>query len=156
MIQHDTYDQALNILRQQCCFQMQQAAALLMVDTPFEALFRDGYDHRAIQMSHDIVPAAWRYRSNANQKILPLAARKQDLASQWLSWLNAEVSSWREAPFLVRLLLKVIAEPNGAKRYRIEDELALALYEHFYDVPWNKAALNLQVDLANNCRQTTK
>lgn len=141
-MQHDVYYDALRIIRSECRDMTVRAAALLGQEPPAVTKV-EGIDHRSLQTAHDLIAAAWRYRSQIVQRRLPFADGETDLdqdnklAGRWLSWLKAEVRSWYDAPHLVHELMTIVEHCNSDRGYVAEDALGKSLLARYDDVPWS-------------------
>jgi len=144
--QNDVYGQALGIIRSGCASEVATAARILDLEAPEWTQATEGIDHRTLQTAHDVLAAAWRFRADAGQGRLPLTV-PQDLATEWLAWLRAEVRSWRERPTLIHLVGMIITNQNTTSGYAAEDRLVVALMGRFDEVPWTPDQLRLKEKL---------
>lgn len=137
--QHDVYGKALDIIVTGCREHVTFAIDLLGLQWPKQWTTDFRYDHRTLQGAHDLLAAAWRFRTNSIQPVLPFGGEDQGHEQQmgaWLSWLRSEVSSWRHQLRLIALVMTILAEQNNELGYQAEDELAERLKLRFDDVPW--------------------
>ena len=146
-ILHDVYGDALMVIRQECREITLIAAAVLGVTPPQGAKTIKPIDHRTLQVAHDIIAAAWRYRANAAQVSLAFDGQKADIATDWLNWLRSEVRSWQTNPELIRLILGVVENQNNTRGYAAEDALTVMLFRRYADVPWLPAKIELLAKL---------
>ena len=137
-IQHDVYWDALRIIVGACRDHVKSALLLLDQKWPKEWETDFSYDHRTLQVAHDFIAAAWRYR----EPKMPLFLQVTDkdlIASEWLSWLRREVDLWSDQPNIVRNIMTILGNQNVDVGYRAEDCLARALLLRYADVPWKQS-----------------
>ena len=138
MKQHDVYGEALSIIVTLCNRYTHFARLLLDdVDHPTWGTF-ERFDHRTLQAAHDLLAAAWRYRSNCGQARLPFDGKNSidEVHVLWLEWLRHEVTEWRHLPHLVRLVQLILANQNEPAGYAAEAKLCTQILDRFSDVPW--------------------
>jgi hypothetical protein len=140
--QHDCYRENLSaivrICRDHVCF------AISLLQLPWPAYWQTdlSYDHRALQNVHDLLAAAWRFRTAETQPELPFDGKQisaECRMAQWSNWLREEVESWREQPRFIALLMTILANQNDEIGYRAEADLEQLLRVRFSDVPWRQA-----------------
>lgn len=144
--QHDVYDRALGIIVNECRGAVMRAAAILALDPPPVATASMKFDHRDLQMAHDIMAATWRFRTQAIQAELPRSSPQKDLMVDWLTWLCSEVISWQETPKLIQLVIAILGQADitgGTDSVDIVDQLTYALLHRYDDVPWSKSIQDL-------------
>ena len=140
--QHDVYESALNVIVQECLAGTRKAAELLGIEPPACAKNEIHFDHRTLQRVHDLLAAAWRYRSRAIKPELPLEPPNPSrwlsptLVDEWIIWLQDEVLSWRDDPLLIRSVVLVLQHQYAQAGQNAENALIAALYDRFSDVPW--------------------
>lgn len=143
--QHGVYYEALRLIAEGCNSQLNFAMQLLEIQGP-QRWGRDlRFDHRTLQHAHDLLAAAWRFRTDSVQPCLPFDGQEATGAERmeaWLSWLRAEVSTWQWKPRLIQLVMQILAEQNREPGYRAEDELHSLLRRRFPDVPWCASLAN--------------
>jgi hypothetical protein len=135
--QHDVYYEALNIVVKNCNRFALFATRLLQTEKCNDWGLISQFDHRTLQFQHDLLATAWRYRSNAAQKILDLTGSELDIKQEWLEWLANEVQSWIERPEWVRLVQIILENQNTPLGQRTETLLSLKIMDYFPDVPWD-------------------
>lgn len=152
--QHDVYSQGLSIIVSTCNRLTRFARELLDDDhhEPWGYVAR--YDHRVLQSPHDLLAAAWRYKHDLRQGVLPFEQRPdfpaETTADRWLLWLSNEVMSWSESPGLVRQVQVILEYQNQPIGDAAESALCLALLDRFYVVPWRESQRTaFETDLAN-------
>ena len=162
--QHDVYHDALRIIVRNCMGQAKLAHMVLYDDWRERWNPSDGFDHRTLQVAHDILAAVWRRHAFATRLVpLPFDGRQFPLpfedvwdgdgpnfAERWLKWLEDEVKSWNYVNFwiwdsddhnarLIRLVVRILENQNIPVGYRAETELAWELISKFqYVVPWER------------------
>jgi hypothetical protein len=137
--QHDVYGEALDIIVKRCREHVTFAPGL---QWPNRCATDFRYDHRTLQVAHDLLAAAWRFRANSVRPALPCGGKDQGREQRmgaWLSWLRSEVCSWQRQPRLILLVMTILAEQHNEPGYQAEDELAERLKLRFDDVPWRLA-----------------
>lgn len=116
--QHDVYGTALGVLLREC---QNLVAFAHVIAEPGRSVPRDSpsVDHRTVQMAHDLIAAAWRFRSRPAEPRLPLGDGMHDPLGDpvrpmdaWLRWLRLEVRSWINEPRLVKLFWSIIENQN--------------------------------------------
>lgn len=143
-IQHDMYSDALRIIVDGSLSHIRAAYSLSGHSCSDNLSRFRKFDHRTLQLAHDVIAAAWRYHCLKNE--MPLffhTDQISSIANRWLTWLQTEVSLWFEQPDIVRNLVIVLANQNGEIGYRAEDLLTKALVERFRSVPWRDDLLEL-------------
>ncbi|MCA3078156.1 MAG: hypothetical protein ING71_05155 [Rhodocyclaceae bacterium] len=144
--QHDVYNRALDIIVNECRGAVVRAATILALEPPSIATALVTFDHRDLQMAHDIMAATWRFRSHAIQAELPVSGAQTDLMTDWLNWLRAEVISWQETPKLIQLVIAILGQVDSvgeADGVDSVDQLTYALLGRYDDVPWSKSIQEL-------------
>ena len=136
--QHHVYNEALAIIVR-TCNRYTRIAITILQDTEHEEWGRvTSFDHRTIQVAHDLLAAAWRFKVSPPQTRVPFAdggAAERDMTC-WLEWLQAEVSSWIDEPWMIRHFQLILANQNQAVGYKAETSLASMILGRFSDVPW--------------------
>jgi hypothetical protein len=140
--QHDVYYDALNVIVKNCNRLTLFAKLLLQVEKLDDWGLINQYDHRTLQFQHDLLAIAWRFRSNAAQKVLDLNGNESSISQEWLVWLTNEVQSWIDRPQFVRLVQVILSNQNNALGYEAETRLNLEIMDYFYDVPWKDTLKN--------------
>lgn len=135
--QHDVYYEALNIVVKNCNRFALFATRLVQTENYNGWGLINQFDHRTLQFQHDLLATAWRYRSNAAQKILDLTGSDLDIRQEWLEWLANEVQSWLDRPEWVRLVQIILENQNTPLGQRTETLLSLKIMDYFPDVPWD-------------------
>jgi len=135
--QHDVYYQALDIIVKNCNRLVLFAKQVLQSEKFEDWGLINQYDHRTLQFQHDLLAAAWRYRSNAAQKTIDLTENELNISQEWLEWLANEVQSWINRPEFVRYVQVILSNQNSALGYEAETRLNLEIMDYFYDVPWD-------------------
>ena len=141
--QHDVYYQALGIMVG-TCIRYASFARKLLRDEAHEDWGRvraDGYDHRTMQWTHDLLAAAWRFQNDFRQQPLPLdpAHGERQIEGLWLAWLRNEVESWIDEPQLVRSVMIILTNQSQAIGSVAETTLSRDLVNRFGAVPWEKS-----------------
>lgn len=143
-IQNEVYKDALRIIVDGSLGHIRAAHSLVGSEHP-DNLNRFGkFDHRTLQLAHDVIAAAWRYHCLITE--MPLffhTDRTTRIANKWLTWLQTEVNVWFDQPNIVRNLIIVLANQNVENGYRAEDLLTKALVQRFWIVPWQDFLLEL-------------
>ncbi|WP_269930176.1 hypothetical protein [Aminobacter sp. HY435] len=139
--QHDVYGDALRVIVR-TCHGYGMFARRLLNDELHEAWgqIRRVDDHRTLQWTHDLLAAVWRHDNFPQQASFAFAAKAEtgDLEAKWLAWLKAEVESWIDYPWLIRLVMTILSNQNVSAGYVAESEIGLALLRRFARVPWRK------------------
>jgi hypothetical protein len=120
--QHDCYGRALGVIASECLRQIQSGRPLLR-DPAAETRAR-GFDHRTLQVAHDILAAAWRHAVSAS----PTGEKSME---SWLGWLALEVQSWTQQPRLIFACSNILDFQNSDEGYSAEDQLRICLLERF-------------------------
>ena len=137
--QHGVYVDALQLIVGGCRAHVTFATTLLDLPWPKCWPASGSFDHRTLQRAHDLLAAAWRFRTDVAQPPLPFDGRPasaDDRMGAWLDWLRADLSAWQQQPRLIALVMTILAEQNTEAGYLAEDELAASLQRRFDDVPW--------------------
>lgn len=143
-IQHDVYSDALRIMVDGSLSHIRAAYSLMRYEYPDNLDRFRRFDHRTLQLAHDVIAAAWRYHCIKTE--MPLffhTDRISRTANRWLTWLQTEVSLWFDQPDIVRNLIIVLANQNIENGYRAEDLLTKALVKRFWSVPWKDFFIEL-------------
>ena len=166
--QHRVYDDALKIIVRNCEGQAKLAQMVLYDDWGERWEWIELQDHRTLQVAHDMLAAAWRYRHAFETKLFPLPFDGRqfplpfeewwdgdgpNFAGRWLAWLDNETKSWREGRFwftdsddrnarLIRLVVRILENQNNPVGYRAESNLAWEILNRFKDVPWRRSWAN--------------
>ena len=135
--QHDVYHEALNIIVKTCNKFALFAMNLMHLQEYQNWGSAQQFDHRTLQLQHDLIAAVWRYKSNCVQQGLDFDEGKKSIQLRWLGWLQVEVDSWIEKPDCVRLVQIILANQNNPLGQKSETLLSLAIMEYFPDVPWD-------------------
>ena len=143
--QHDVSGRALSIIVERCN-RLSRFAAFVILGTAHSNWGKTTeYDHRTLQMAHDLLAAAWRFRCSTRQ--IPLLRDESQKITgpeeQWLSWLRKEVESWVEQPGLVREFQLVLMNQNDPEGCEAERRLCCGILHRFEDVPWDKSMVAL-------------
>ena len=136
--QHDVYHEALWIIVTLCNRYTNFARLLLDdVDHPRWGTV-DRFDHRTLQSAHDLLAAAWRFRSDFGQARLPLDGKNplDEVQTLWLEWLRHEVTEWSSLSHLVRSVQLILTNQNEPAGYAAESKLCIHILDRFSDVPW--------------------
>ena len=134
--QHDVYFEALQIIVKGCN-RYARFAKLVLKTNEFENWGNVWeFDHRVLQFHHDLIATAWRYKSNAAQRILEFSEFSPGLKSRWLNWLREEVDRWIDHPEFVRLVMTILDNQNSPIGNAAEADLITELVYYFEDVPW--------------------
>ena len=137
--QHDVYSEALGILVGRCNRLTRMAIAILQ-DTEHAEWGRvERFDHRTMQVAHDLLAAVWRFKVSPPQASLlegrPVERAEHDM-THWLDWLEAEVSSWIDESWMIRLVQVILTNQNQPIGYDAESSLASMIAARFHFVPW--------------------
>lgn len=138
--QHDVYDDALRVIVR-TCYNYARFARRLLEDERHEAWAEiGGFDHRTLQWAHDLLAAVWRHDNFPQQASFAFVEGTEtgDIEARWLAWLKAEVESWIDRPWLIRLVMTILSNQNTSTGYVAESEIGLALLGRFVRVPWRK------------------
>ncbi len=132
--QHDVYHQALQILISTANRLTRFAKGVLEDQEPNNWGSIESCDHRTLQMAHDLLAAAWRFRCLEPQG--ELCFNGISLEVKWLSWLRDETIGWLDEPSMVRAIQIILTEQNTKRGYEAESELCRNIMSRFPDVPW--------------------
>lgn len=130
--QHERYYEALCVIWNGCEHHLDAAALMLGVSRPGDDLLCG--DHRTLQLSHDLLAAAWRFRFDPSQP--DLLATDQPTMNHWLTWLSDEVENWWRDPHLIRDVRISAERLNTTAGYFAEARVAKRLLELYQEVPW--------------------
>ena len=140
--QHDVYWDALRTIVRKC-EQLTKFARNLLGDEAHPGWGEhERFDHRTLQMAHDLIAAAWRYRFAPIERTFPFADQNSEYSADvscmrgWLKWLEAEIGQWVKAPHLVRSVEVILTHQNQDEGYVAEQVLYKDLISYFQDVPW--------------------
>ncbi len=115
--------------------------------------FVERFDHRTLQLAHDLLAAVWRFRYETKlrqyesplEEQKPLIERprgdKPDFVGHWLKWLQGEVDSWIHDAERVRLVVTILRNQNQPAGYKAETALHWDIMMGFSDVPWQRSRL---------------
>ncbi len=125
---HDVYHEGIRILMRDNESAFNSAAILMQAqDDPIkDSLNAHGcrVDHRSLQNAHDYLAAVWRYRNRFFQPDLLIEDSVEQMAQNWLAWLQQEMQIWqRHFPQLVRLVCLIIVQQNVKSGYEAEQAL---------------------------------
>ncbi len=150
-IQHECYHHALGIIVNNVIEITQFAIALLGDKSSSKWEPINKFDHRTLQMAHDVIASEWRFKSGVIQTPLffSLPYDSQSLTLEWLKWLKDEVHSW--AAFdsldgdsrLIYCTQKILHNQNTKIGYMAESELTWRLMQRYNKVPWDKSMKEL-------------
>ena len=60
-----------------------------------------------------------------------------DFAGHWLNWLRKEVRSWKNYPWLIRLVIRILKNQNQPVGYAAEEALESTLmHDRYVGIPW--------------------
>lgn len=151
--QHDIYGHACNIVCSTCFHLVRLATTLLGNERHATWQPVSTYDHRTLQMAHDLLAAAWRFRTESRQRNLFWdPTERTPLEIQWLDWLRQEVSGWTYHAYLVAYVMTILNNQNRPAGDKAESQLCLALMNLYGDVPWNpNLRCAIESDLEKNC-----
>ena len=125
-LQHDVYSEALGIISRTCQGHIRNAHALLDYWEGWELVER--FDHRTLQLAHDLLAAVWRFRYEMKfrQYELPFEVQKPlfeqprgdepDFVGRWLTWLQEQVDSWIHDSERVRLVVTILRPGTKLRR----------------------------------------
>ena len=138
--QHDVYPQALGIIVSKCNLYTEFARSLLNDADHPEWGTVEYFDHRTLQHAHDLLAAAWRFRNDFQQGVLPFVDKKSidEVPTLWLDWLRHEIAGWIDYPHRVRLVQLILTNQNELPGYMAEAQLSLDIIDWFTDVPWDQ------------------
>jgi len=138
--QHDVYLRALRTITETCNGLTRFSRNLLGDTSPSLWGTISHYDHRTLQLPHDLLAAAWRYRIDARQGKFPFDPQfltvDEPIETHWLTWLRVEVESWWKDFILVQQVQIILENQNSDAGYKAESRLAYELLSRFSDVPW--------------------
>ena len=145
-LQHDVYGEALRIISS-ICQEYTNFAHRILDDDWYERDLSDGFDHRILQDAHDTIAAAWRFRClpSVRQMELPIDGDHEgtpNFVGHWLNWLQEEVRSWKDSPYLIRLVTRILRNQNKPEGYSAEADLKQELLAHYDDVPWEQSSID--------------
>ena len=145
--QYEVYGSALHMMIDKCS-EFARFARILLDDTEhadWDRVPRSGYDHRKFQTAHDLLAAAWRYKTDARQLRLPFPPllpcirlyREAPIAALWLEWLHDELSAWTDHPDLVRSVLVTLHNQDDGVGDAAKFRLCRDIIHRFSSVPWS-------------------
>lgn len=143
-IQHDAYREALRLIACACVEHMKSAFMLAFEDYPkkWDRSFK--YDHRTLQLAHDVIAAAWRFECIKTELPLFFQTDHEDVIfRKWFAWLRSEVDLWSNQSAIVRNVIIILGDQNVENGYRAEDLLIQALVRRYLNVPWHDRFLAL-------------
>jgi hypothetical protein len=144
LIQHDAYQSSLRLIVGACLNHMKAGFMLVGQHYPkkWDGVFQ--FDHRTLQLAHDLVAAAWRFE--CLQTEMPLffqTDREVVIERKWKAWLKNELGLWRDQAAIVRNVTIVLGNQNVENGYRAEDLLTQALVHRFDNVDWHDWLLTI-------------
>ena len=113
--------------------------------------FIERFDHRTLQIAHDLLAAVWRFRYEMKLRQFELPFEEQKplfeqprgdepaFMGHWLTWLQEEVDSWIHDPERVRLVVTILRNQNQPVGYKAETALHWDIMMGFSDVPWKRS-----------------
>ena len=116
--------------------------------------FIERFDHRTLQLAHDLLSAVWRFRYETKlrqyesqfeeQKALIEQPRgdRPEFVGHWLNWLQEEVDSWVHDPERVRLVVTILRNQNQPAGYKAEAALHWDIMMGYSDVPWKRSVIH--------------
>jgi len=143
-VQKKVYGEALTIIVGGCREHVRAAEAILLTRNIWAEAFltKSAFDHRTLQWAHDILAAAWRFRSGAIYPSFSFdgdGAHQAQTSEAWLGWLRSEVDRWpRFHPSLIRSVAAAVVNSNTERGEAAEDSLLLQLLDVYENVPWRK------------------
>lgn len=150
--QHGVYGRALGMLVQ-TCNRYAIFAKKLLEDTghgDWGAIIE--FDHRTLQLSHDLLAAAWRFRICPRQGTLRFVDGEVHTPDEalWLDWLRHEFQGWIDHPHLVRLVHVILTNQNQLDGDVAESQVCLRIMNLYPEVPWARDLRDaLEEDFAN-------
>ncbi len=139
-VQHDVHRRALRLIVAGCCSHVRTAEAILKTEAPWVTTFIhvELFDHRLIQMPHDLLAAVWRFRTGRIHPGLPFEepdSWRTTTEGAWLDWLRNEIDRWGNFhPCLIRATAQTLA--IEMPEWYEADSLSLQLLNIYSDVPW--------------------
>ncbi len=137
-LQHDVYGDAL-IIMVKACNRFALFAKVLLKDKEHDNWGQiQRFDHRTLQMAHDLLAAAWRFENNSLQLELPIPGMHDNCPyeERWLAWLRREMSDWIDCPRMVRSVQLILTNQNKPIGYAAETRLSIGIMNRFELVPW--------------------
>jgi hypothetical protein len=135
--QFEVYNSALGILVSRSNRFARTAKRLLETDLPENWGTVSLFDHRTLQMAHDLLAAAWRF---AQSRQFELRLDRNSLATDhqchWLEWLRGQVDEWIDSPYLHRHIQQVLANQSSTIGFEAQTNLCRAILTRFPEVPW--------------------
>ncbi len=135
--QHDVYGEALGIIVSRCN-RLARFSITVLDDSGHEEWGRiERFDHRTLQLAHDLLAAAWRFREDFQPRLLPFREAEPGVPAEelWLEWLRNEVKRWIDRPEWVRSVQLILTNQNKPVGYLEECRLCLGIMDDFA-VPW--------------------
>ena len=151
--QHDVYDAALAIIVSTCNLHTNRARSLLNSSDHPEWGKIDRYDHRTLQLAHDLLAAVWRSRNSFRQTSLLAGDNRtlDEVKLLWLDWLRNEIAGWSTLPHLVRSVQLTLTNQNEQPGFEAETQLCIDIFDRFPDVPWERSLRDaLEADLSRD------
>jgi hypothetical protein len=134
----------LRLIAGACVEHMKSAFMLAFEDYPKEWGHSFKYDHRTLQLAHDVIAAAWRFECLKAELPLFFQTDHEDVISRkWLAWLRSEVDLWSNQPAIVRNVIIILGNQNVENGYRAEDRLTQALVRRYSNVDWHDRLLTI-------------
>lgn len=152
--QHDVYGEALGIIVSRCN-RLARFSITVLEHSPHEQWGRiERFDHRTLQLAHDLLAAAWRFREHFQPPLLPFRDAPPAVPAEelWLEWLRNEVQRWIDRPEWVRSVQLILTNQNKPVGYLEEYRLCLGIADAFA-VPWSD---NLRDVLVEGLARRTK
>lgn len=136
--QHDVYGEALGIIVSRCNRLARFSNAVLDHPGPEGWGRIERFDHRTLQLAHDLLAAAWRFQEDFQPRLLPFRNPKPAVPAEelWLDWLRNEVKRWFDRPEWVRSVQLILTNQNKPVGYLEESRLCLGIMDAFA-VPWS-------------------
>lgn len=152
--QHDVYDEALGIIVSRCN-RLARFSIAVLDDSGHEEWGRiERFDHRTLQLAHDLLAAAWRFREDFQPPLLPFRDVEPAVPAEelWLGWLRNETKRWIDRPAWVRSVQLILTNQNKPVGYLEECRLCLGITDDFA-LPWSD---NLREALVKDLAKRTK
>lgn len=135
--QHECYLEVLAVIAERC-IQHYEAACRIIGQEPSNPseLFKNigqvktSFDHRILQLVHDLMAAYWRWKSGRHELHMP--GLEPNSVADWKTWARDEVDDWAlYAPEIIRHVVTALAHQNTDQGYEAESMAQEALQDRY-------------------------
>jgi hypothetical protein len=136
IVQQEVYHQSIGLMIQLC--NRSSKHVVPPPDLPYRESwgFIDSCDHRTIQLAHDLLAAAYRFKHVFRpDELKSIYGKYHD--QRWRNWLFSELLSWKKSPRLIEEFLIIMNNQNEPNGCQAEARLCFEILERFPEIPWD-------------------